>query len=199
MGLSLVTGPALDPVSLAEAKAHCRVFISDDDGLIAGYVLAARQYLEEITGRALISQTWDYTIDEDWPWVIDENFRHRRLIRLPKAPLVSVTSISYVDAAGATQTLAPSEYVVDTSNLGGICAAYGVTWPAVRCQPNAITVRFVTGHGSNPGGIPEPLRQAILLLVSHWYENREAVTATAMTDLPMGVAALIAPYRIYGF
>lgn len=97
------------------------------------------------------------------------------------------------------QTLAASEYVVDTSNLGSIYPAYGVCWPSVRCQPNAITVRFVAGHGLNPGGIPEPLRQAILLMVGHWYESREAVTASAMSELPLGASALIAPYRIYRF
>ena len=117
----------------------------------------------------------------------------------PKAPLQSVSSITYVDTAGATQTLATSEYVVDgATHIGRIYSAYGATWPAVRCQPRAITVRFVCGYGGNPGDIPEPIRQAMLLLVGHWYENRETVNVDNSTsELPFTTQALLSPFRVY--
>lgn len=196
MGLSLVTGPTAEPVTLAEAKAHCRVAIADDDGLIAGYILAARNHLEEITGRAFLTQTWDLSLDHDWPWYQDmETHRHSRLIQLLKAPVQSVTSITYIDTAGASQTLASNQYVVDTvSTIGNVYPAYAVEWPQVRCQRAAITVRFVAGWTV----FPDALRQAMLLLIGHWYENRETVViGQSPAELPMSVASLIAPYRVY--
>lgn len=199
MGLSLVSGPALDPISLAEAKAHCRVDADDSDGLIAGYILAARQHVETVCNRALISQTYDLFIDRGWPYYFDFDWRsNRRQIELPKAPAQSVTSISYVDSTGSTQILAANQYVVDVSTpIGRIEPAYGVSWPEVRCQPQAITVRFVAGYGSSPGDVPEPIRQAMLLLIGHWYESREATTLSSMDELPFSVASLLSSFRIF--
>lgn len=190
MGLVLVTGPTSDPISLAEARAHARVTSDDDDGLIVGYILAARQYIEEITGRALLSKIFDFKID-GWPRSAE--------IELPRVPLISVISVSYVDTAGATQSLAADQYQVVTSDLiGRIVPAYGVTWPQVRSQPESVTVRFDAGHGTNPGSIPEALRQAVLLLVGYWYDVREAVNiGNTVNEMPFAVDSLIAPYRVY--
>lgn len=197
MGYTLITGPTSEPVTLTEAKDHCRVAIAEDDGLIAGYILAARNYLEEISGRAFLTQTWDATFDGDWPWLYDiDTHRHSRLIQLLKSPVQSVTSVTYVDSTGATQTLASNQYVVDTASLiGNIYPAYGVTWPSVRCQRAAIIVRFVAGWTNN---FPDSLRHALLLLVGHWYENRESVViGQTPSELPMSVASLVAPYRVH--
>lgn len=195
--LSLVTGPTTEPVTLAEAKAHCRVSITDDDGLIAGYILAARDHLEEITGRAFLTSMWSATFDNEWPWYFDmDTRRHCRLIQLLKAPVQSVTSVTYVDTTGAIQTLATNQYVVDiASTIGNVYPAYGVTWPSLRCQRAAITVRFIAGWTDN---FPDSLRQALLLLIGHWYENRETIVlGQTPAELPMSVASLIAPFRIY--
>ncbi len=199
-GFTLFSAPGTDPVTLIEAKGHLHVDSDDEDGDIAALLLAARQHIETTTGRVLISQTWDYTIDRDWPWLLDFDSRaHLRVIEIPKPPLQSVTSISYVDTAGVSQTLASNQYLVDAgSSIGRVYQAYGVTWPSVRCQAKAITVRFVAGYGAAPGNIPEALRRAILLLVGHWYENREAVQiGSTPTEMPLAVASLLAPYKVY--
>lgn len=187
MNFSVVTKPTFDPVTLSEALAHCRVDNSDDDGLIVGYIMAARQYLEDICGMCFATQTLDATFDSMWP----------ALFQLPRAPAQSITSISYVDTAGATQVLASNQYVAALKrHIAIIAPAYGVTWPEVRDQTDAITVRYVAGCGNSPSDTPEALRQAILLLVGHWYENREAVVVgTTAVDMPAAVGALIAPYR----
>lgn len=197
-GLSLVTGPALDIVSLAEAKKQCQVDIAADDGLIAGYILAARRHCELYTGRAMIEQTHDLTIDHNWPFV----FGLQRIL-IPIVPLVSVTSISYLDVDGNSQTLAANQYRVVTRSeaaRGWIEPAYGVTWPGVRCVSEAITVRFVAGYGTQPGAHPnlDVFRQAMLLLIGHWYRNREAVDASTLGELPLGVASLLQPMIIDG-
>lgn len=200
MGLSLVTGSSIDPISLAEAKAHCRVTSTDEDGLLVGYILAARQYVESITNRLLITQTWDFFIDQDWPYVFDfDSKTNRRLIEIPRAPVQSIMSIMYVDTAGATQTLASNQYLVDTSTpITRIEPAYSVCWPQVRCQAKAITVRFIAGYGDGPGSVPEPIRQAMLMLVGFWYETRETVNVGNITsELPLSTQALLAPFRLY--
>lgn len=203
MGKVLVLGPAADPVSLAEAKAHCRVYIDDDDGLIAGYALAARMHLETETRRAFLTQTWDCTLDNEWPWEWDRRKQGRKYrITLPKAPLQSIASISYVDSSGTTQTLAADQYRVSGANErlgeGLIEPAYGVTWPSLRDQSAAVTVRFVCGYGPVSNPFPEELRQAVLLLLGHWYENRETViVGNPATEMPLSVSSLIFPFRLF--
>jgi len=200
MGLQLITGPQLEPVSLAEAKAHCRIEVTTDDGLLAGYILAARSWAEDFTRRAFMEQTWDFTIDYGWP-MAKTRAGDRYSIELPKPPLVSVTSISYVDGTGATQTLAADQYLVNKTEIAGLIEpAYAVTWPTVRIQMKAITVRFVCGYGSNPGDgqALERIRHAMLLMIGNWYENREAVNVgNIVNEMPMGVEALLFPLRVF--
>jgi uncharacterized phiE125 gp8 family phage protein len=192
MGLSLVTGPTTDPVTLAEAKAHCRVAISDDDGLIAGYILAARSYVETQTHRTMLTQTWECTFDYCWP--TRGCYRH---IAIPLSPVQSVSSVSYVDENGTTQTLASDQYTVVYNRTNAfIVPAYGVFWPTIRWVPDAIAVRVVAGYTQ----IPHELRQAILLLVGHFYEHREPVViGQAPAEVPMSVEALISPFRVVSF
>ncbi len=195
MGLSLVTPPTSDPISLAEAKAHCRITSDEEDGLIASYILAARQLVENDTHKRMLTQTLDYTIDHDWPYSSCYGPR----IEFPIGPVQSVVSISYVDSSGMPQTLATSEYVA--ANMGSavqsgypyIEPAYGITWPVVRCQPAAITVRFVAGWTLSD--VPNPLMQAMRLLLSHVNENREAVASGSFMEVPLGLEFLLSAYR----
>lgn len=198
MGLNLVTAADGEPIDLEQAKQHLKVDISDDDDVIFSMIAAARSHIEDITNRALLTQTWDYFIDECWPWQLDlDTYRHQRVIEVPKAPLASVSSITYVDSAGASQTLAADQYVVDGAGaIGRVYPAYGVTWPTVRCQRRAITVRFVAGYGA-PAAVPEPLRQALKLLVGHLYANREPVGDSRYVELPLAVSSLISSYRVF--
>lgn len=186
-GLVVAISPTTDPVSLAEAKAHCRVEQAEEDALLAGYIIAARQHLEQITGRALPVQSFDMTLD-DFPCGSVP-------IALPRAPATSIVSIQYVDADGTTQTWASSNYQFDGSrDPARVVPAPNVFWPATQNRLAAVTVRFVAGYSQ----IPEPLRHAMLLLIGYWYANREAVNiGNIVSELPMGVQALIAPYRLW--
>lgn len=196
-GLSLITGPALEVVSLAEAKAQCRIEIPDDDGLIAGYILAARSHCERYTGRRMIEQVYDLTLDDRWP-IIDCGHR----IVIPLVPLVSVASINYLDEAGVSQLLAANQYRVVTRSptRGWIEPAWGVTWPAVRPISEAITVRFTVGYGTQPGAHPDLdlFRQAMLLAIGEWNENRENAVPGQINELPLGVARVLQPLVIDG-
>lgn len=194
MGLALVAGPAAEILEISEARDHCRLDTSEQDAVLSQYIRAAREHFERISGRAFITQSWDLTIDYEWPWVLDmDTHRHLQVIELPRPPCQSVTSISYVDGAGNPQTLAGTQYLTDVTNvIGRIYPAYGVTWPTVRYQPKAITVRFVAGFGAGSGLVPEDLRQAARLQIAHYFENREITD-----DIVSNAAALIAKYKVY--
>lgn len=211
-GSTLTTAPALEPVTLEEARSQCRLTDSSEDGLLAGYLLAARSLAEKRTGRVLITQTWTETFDHCWPTLGRHHHNHfrpldgaapsysRRCILLQKAPVQSVASITYVDTNGAPQTLDPSQYQVGKRLLvGAIEEAYGVSWPAVRWQMDAVSVQYVAGYAS-PGLVPETIRQAILLLVDHFFENRSAtvisMTRMSVSELPSGVDVLLAHHEV---
>lgn len=202
--LTLITGPTVDPVTLSEAKAQCKLTAADEDGLVAGYLIAARTHCEDFTSRVFITQTWEMKLDANWPTVFDRpTVSPRTRITLPNPPAQSVTSIQYVDTLGVLQTLAPSQYAFSKGDIFGfIEPAYGASWPPVRNQLETITVRYVAGYGSNPGDLPEPIRQAILFLVGHYAENREAVVSDIRgipVELPLTVTALLQRYVTEGW
>jgi len=191
MGLIQTAAPATEPVTLAEAKSHLRVDGTDDDTLITELIKGARQLVEGNTGRSLITQTWRLTLDR-FP-------RNDEAIRLERPPLVSVESVTYVDTNGATQTMATSDYIVDTSHVQGeVALAYDKTWPDARAQQNAVLVNYTAGYGA-ASAVPEALKAAIKLRLGDLYENREAsVIGTIHTANP-AADALEAIYAVRAF
>lgn len=207
-GSSLVTAATLEPVTVEEARSQCRLTDSSEDGLLAGYLLTARHLAEARTGRVFATESWAETYDYDWPCGTNcvpvsqpycGPYLPRRIM-LPRAPVQSVTSVTYSDTTGTTQTLNPNQYRVGKHQLIAVIdPEFGVAWPAVRYQIDTITVTYVAGY-STPSAIPETVRQAILLLVAHYYRNREATVESlsrlSVTELPIGVDALLAPHVV---
>lgn len=158
--LTLVTPPAATPVSLDEARAHCKADTADDT-LLQVYLDAAVAHVdgaEGVLGRCLVTQTWDYKLDA-FP----------ETIKVPLPILASVTSISYVDADGDTQTMSASDYRVSGQRITPGDAG----WPATDDVTHAVTVRFVAGYGLAVA-VPAAIKAAILLYVGDLYANREA-------------------------
>jgi len=192
MKLDLVTAPTVEPLTATEAKAHLRVDYSTDDTLIASLIVAAREYVEQITGRALLTQTWDLFLDR---------FSGRE-IDIPCSPLISVTSVKYIDTAGSEQTLSTDDYTVRTysSHYGEVGLNFDADWPSTRRIEDAVYIRFVAGYGATSASVPQAIRQAMLMLVGHWYENRESVVIggrITATEVPMAVTALLQPHRTF--
>ena len=189
MGLTLTTGPATEPVTLAEAKAHCRVDASDDDALITALIVAVRQRAEGLTGRALITQQWKLT-GEAFP---------SGALGLPKPPLVSVQTIKYLDTAGAQQTLSGSAYDVTTSELlGTIAPKWGTEWPSIRSQIAAVEIAYTAGYGA-AAAVPQSIKAWMLCYIAAAYDNRSAVAVgqrdAAVVTLPY-VDALLDDYIV---
>jgi uncharacterized phiE125 gp8 family phage protein len=178
----VITPPTTEPITLSEAKEHLRVTETDEDTLINNLIIAAREYCEEYTGRALAAQTVEAYFDyfaEKMP--------------LPRPPLVSVTSVKYKDSAGTEVTLtANTDYLVDTDSvIGQIARPYSVNWPSFTPYPiNPIKVRYQAGYTS----LPKAIHQAILMLIGHWYANREAVGDVG-GEVAKAVTSLLIKYK----
>ena len=187
--LRLKTSPATEPVSLAEAKLHLKIEATDtgEDSLIKRLIVVARRRAEVSTGRALVTQTWTLALDSFPGGVIE----------VPRPPLSSVASITYIDPEGATQTVAADRYRVDAQREPGrLTPAWDESWPATRPVSNAVEVDFVAGYGTSDK-VPEDLRQALLLIVGRYYAHREDVQAggTPPVKMPLGAEHLLLPYR----
>ncbi|MGB9845891.1 MAG: head-tail connector protein [Desulfotomaculales bacterium] len=251
-GLVLITPPATEPVSLAEAKQHLRVDITDDDNLITALITAAREYCEGFQNRAYITQTWQLWLDA-WPEGSE--------IRIPRPPLQSVSDIKYYGTDDTEYIFDAANYFVDAkSEPGRVVLKYGKSWPTIMLRPtNGICVTFIAGYkvyqgtvnvegttvtrisgdefnikwpkqktivinnavyrissvasgdllslveaagsqsavGYEANDVPERIKQAILLLVGHWYDNREiAAAGRLVNEVPFTVNALLWQERV---
>ncbi len=188
-GLTQSTAPSVEPVTVSEFKTYARVDGTDDDVLIESLVEAARDYAEEYQSRQLITATWTQTFDA-FP---DEE------ILLARSPAQSVSSITYVDTAGTSQTWSSDYYDVETSGeVGRVQPAYGEVFPTTRDQMEAVTVTFVAGYGDATTDVPESTKTAIKILALHWYESREPViTGVTVTNVPMSVNLLLDKERVW--
>ncbi len=259
MGLRLKVAPACEPISLNEAKLHLRVDDTASDTLISRLIRTARVSAELFVNQQLVTATWEYTLNA-----------FANVIPLPRPPLQSVSSITYIDNNGDTQTVSTDVYEVDVSSLiGRVYLAYGQSWPTTRNEINAVTITFKSGHvtkftadtsadvitwsnrtpaddetyaltnsggisGALPAGlalattyytinstgqtcqlatssggsavditdtgtgthflgeVPDNIREAMLLYIAHWHENREAViTGTIASELPAAAKSLL--------
>lgn len=183
------TAPSSQPVTLAEAKAHLRVDIADDDTLITNLIKAATIYAESVTRRQFIDASFTLYLPE-FPGVIE----------VPRPPIDSVTTLKYYNSAGTLTTLtAVTDYVVDTTGIiATVRPAYSKDWPATRDVWDAVQLIFKAGYGAATTDVPEPIRQAILLMVGHWYAHREpVVVGTTAGEVPLAVGALLSPYRVW--
>lgn len=177
MGLKLTQEPAVEPVSVDEAKLHCTESGTGFDSAFTNiWIPAARREAEHRTGRALITQVWQLTL-ERFPC---------RAIKLPHPPLQQVNFIKYLDLDGVQQTLATSEYqVVNDEVLGFVVPAYGKNWPSARCQPGSIQIEYKAGFGDAAAEVPQNIRHWMLMAIGTWYRQREGiVTGTIVSELP---------------
>ncbi|MGE3932364.1 MAG: hypothetical protein AB7F67_03890 [Rhodospirillaceae bacterium] len=186
MGWTQITAPDGLPVELADLKRDLRIDGTDSDERLIGLLETAVGYLDGPNGRlgrCLVQQTWDWTFDQ-FP------LRSPEAVRIPLEPVISVTSVTYVDGNGDAATWSSALWqLAGAGGRGRLAPAYGQSWPSARRQLDAITVRLVLGHarstGQVPGhNVPVALKRALTWLVAHWNENGEPTVQGNAIELP---------------
>jgi uncharacterized phiE125 gp8 family phage protein len=184
----LLTGPSVEPITLTDAKLHLRVDTSAEDTLIQSLIMASRLHIEAALDLALITQSWRLRLDS-WP-------RSGTLV-LPLRPVEELTAVRIHVDDDTIETLDVDDFILDgTPNPARVVWRGTGTAPVSPIAANGIEIDLVAGYGDAPSDVPQPIRQALLLLVAHWYENREPVEigATA-TVIPGSVSSLLSLYR----
>lgn len=190
MSLRETSAAIIEPLTVSEAKTHLRILHSEDDTYIATLIAAARSRVEIETQRSLITRTYE---------LVGDSFPASSTIALPMPPLRSVTTIKYYDSTGTLSTFASTNYRVDTySAPGRVELVSGSSWPTTQERQNAVEIVYVAGYGDLPTAVPAEIRQAILMLVAHWYGFREPVAMGApISEVPKAVEYLCLPHRVF--
>jgi uncharacterized phiE125 gp8 family phage protein len=176
----VVSNPTAEPITLAEAKANLRYDASDEDAGITALIVAAREAAENYCERSFAVKDYEVTLDS-FP----------SAIRLSFPPILTVASVKYVDTSGVLVTMDPTAYAVDVdSEPGWVLPAYGTQWPQTLEVANAVRVRYTAGQ------CPDGVKQAIRMMVAHWFENRG--DADKGGGFPVGALALLNQARVYG-
>lgn len=187
MALVLTSGPASEPVTVAEAKAHLRLDGNAEDLLIASLILTSRLHIEAAMGLALITQSWRLILDR-WPAWPE--------VPIPLRPIQSITSVNVLAADGTPETMPASGYILHQHGWPPRLIRTGTAWPAPGRVAAGIEIAFAAGYGAGASDVPAPIRQALLMLVAHWYEHRDPIEiGSTVIAIPAGVSELLAPYR----
>lgn len=188
MTLVMTSGPLAEPVSVADAKAHMRVDSTAEDALIASLIVTSRLHIEAALGLALLTQAWSYFVDA-WP-------RSRESV-LPLKPVQTVATVRVWAQDGTSQTLAAETYTLDGEGMPPrLVLSRSAAPPAPGRSASGIEIAFSAGFGDAGIDVPAPIRQALLLLVAHWFENREPNRiGAADSEIPHMISTLLAPYR----
>ena len=172
----VVSPPAIEPVTLAEAKDHLRIDVTDDDALVGFMIQAARESVEAFLGRTIINTTRDLFLDR---------FPGRAgTILVPFPSLQSVTTVKFFDTAGVLTTVPSADFLVDTSSEPGRITPSpdSLIWEETEAQIRAVEVRYVAGYGSATTDVPEAVRLAIMLMTADLYEHRETQSEIRLTE-----------------
>lgn len=186
--LELVTAPAATPITLAEVKEQLRIDHSDENSIITRLIAAATAFTDAhgALGHAMITQTWAQ-------WVQPHP---TQTVGLLMGPVQSVLAVKYYDADNTLQTDTLSNYeVVGTGFQKSIGPKAGFNWPVTYDRPDAIRIEYTAGYGDSPSDVPHTIRHAMLMLVGHWYDNREDATRDRLENVPFGFESMIGMHR----
>jgi uncharacterized phiE125 gp8 family phage protein len=164
------------------------------DAMITGFIVAARGHAQRVTERQLITATWKLKLDEFPP--------HWRIpITIPMPPLLTVESVEFLDPDGVERTWASSEYVADApagphAIEGRLYPGFEKDYPVTCDRADAVTIEFTAGYGAAASAVPAEIKQAMYLMIGHWYENRESVNVgNIVNELPFAAQALLEPFQ----
>lgn len=190
----IITPPAVEPISLEEAKLHLRVDHPNEDLLIAEMITGAREWIETYTRRSLITQTlrlWLSGFPSDNSPII-----------LPGGPVQSITSVVYFDPDGNSAAMLDSSYALDAydqSRHSQLTLAPGIpVWPLARAAANQVQITYVAGFGATGASVPATLRTAMRVHVGWSYQHREPTDRDGLSQLERALERMLAPHRLHG-
>lgn len=200
MGLKIITEPTSEPITLEEARLHLGIVAYDSDGhphdaMIEGMISSARTYAEEFTGLSLAIKTYELALDQ---------FPEFDEIQLDMAPVIDITSVSYIDEDLVQQSILDADFVLDSyQKPAWLLPAIDFDWPATGSVINAVKIRYRAGYVPTPDSdeplallLPSAIKGAMLLLLADLYENRGQTIPGSVSELPVGVQGLLRPYRV---
>jgi len=193
--LTRQTQPAVEPVTLSEAKAHLRVDTTADDAYISSLISAAREWCEQYLDRSLVHTQWVMRFDKFPPdGTMD--------IELPRPPMATTgtataVALTFTYENGTTATYSTASYRVDRDGVPGtVKTLYGQTWPPHLQDDNAISVTWWGGYGASGTSVPAAIRHAMLMLVCFWYEKRSTVLVGSISkQLEFAVESLLSSQK----
>ncbi len=178
----LLAGPALEPLSLDEMRVYLRLETSEEDGLVLSLIKAARNAVEQGARRALIAQKWRLRLPR---------LPREATLRLPISPILSLDAVRSFDALGNPVLLDLALFQLDGSTLclsPSLLSANGSGGP--------VEIDLTAGFGTQATDVPDALRQAMRMLVAHYYEHRaDALHEEHVAHFPAAIAAAVAPWR----
>lgn len=207
--LTLISPPAQEPLELADVKSYLRLDDLTDtsnDSYITTLITVAREYCETFQHRAYITQTWELALQE-FPLSLTNylnNYVNHSLIEIPLGNLQTINSFTYTDTAGVVTTMVEgvgNDYVVSNRGiLGRITPPFGKIFPVCLLWPlDPIVINFTCGYGPDGTYVPNRIKQAMLLLISHWYDNRMVINdlrGVNPEEVTFAVTALLKMDRI---
>lgn len=184
----VISESAVEPILLAEARLNLRVTLTTEDSRITRLIKAARQLSEQELEMSLVQKTLEVAQSSFYPYPIE----------LPYGPVRDIVSVTYKDPDGVDVVMPADQYAFSVYTPTVLLNAYGVTWPTVRRETGSVRVRYTVGYPSADSPqeeVPEPIRQAMHLYISHYFNFREAVDEGSLEALPLGVKHLLGTYR----
>ncbi|MGR3498779.1 MAG: head-tail connector protein [Limimaricola soesokkakensis] len=186
-GVTVKTPPAVPVLAAADLAARLRIEDPAEHDLLAGFLAEATAEIDgpQGIGVAMVEQTWTLTLDRFFP-----------LIDLPGWPVTAVSAIRYLDADDAEQVLDPATYrLVTARDPALVLPVRGAAWPAIPCQPGAVSIDYTVGQ-ADPAQVHPSLVNAAAMIAGHYYENREATTAgPEIREVPMGPRRILDRFR----
>lgn len=183
MGVKVITPPT-QVITTADMRLHLRLAAGDttEDPLLVSYLAAAVAFAQHYTGRSIGSQTLELALDA-FP---------TSAVELLRGPVTAISSIKYINTAGTQTTLSNALYTLDDYGLQAWAVQkYNTAWPDTEASANSVKIQYVAGD------VPDVVKSALLLMVGHLYENREASAQIDLKELPLGIKALLDTVRIW--
>ena len=181
VGLQLISKPITEIISVSDIKAYSRIDSSYEDNLLLDLITAAREYCEEYTGRSFIEQSWALTTD---------NFNDDNIIELPRAPIISIDSVQYLDTDGALQTLGSGFYQADINAEPGRLKVLSMP-DLANDRLNKLPINYTSGYGKSSLDVPKAIIHAAQILVLFYYDNRSMPGSA-----PDAVKNLLNPFKV---